>query len=70
MNIQITDIFRFFFTFSALNIINPFAYFMKVNRMILLKGSDFFDLKTEFISMTVYAIAALSLAVWKYRKVA
>ena len=55
---------------QTVNIINPFAYFMKVNRMILLKGSDFFDLKTEFISMTVYAIAALSLAVWKYRKVA
>lgn len=52
------------------NILNPFAYFMRVNRMILLKGSDFFDLKSEFISMAVYSISAISLAIWKYRKTA
>lgn len=50
------------------NIINPFAYFMKAIRMILLKGSGFADLKNEFLSLGVYATIALSLAVWRYRK--
>jgi ABC-2 type transport system permease protein len=51
------------------NLINPIAYLMKANRMILLKGSGFAELKTEFISLTVYAIAILSLSVWRYKKV-
>ena len=52
------------------NVINPFAYFIKVSRMILLKGSGFNDIYREFISITVYAILVLSLAIWKYRKTA
>ena len=50
--------------------INPFYYFMRVIRMILLKGSGFIDILTEFISLCVYAIIVLSLAIWRYRKVA
>ncbi len=53
---------------QKVNIINPFAYFMRVIRMILLKGSGFNDIRHEFISMLVYATAILSLAVWRYRK--
>ncbi|MCK5171591.1 MAG: ABC transporter permease [Bacteroidales bacterium] len=52
------------------NIINPFYYFMRVIRMILLKGSGFWDISREFFSLLIYAIIMLSLAVWKYRKVA
>ena len=55
---------------QQVNIINPFAYFMKVIRMILLKGSGFINIKNEFITLGIYAIIILSLAVWKYRKVA
>lgn len=55
---------------QQVNIINPFAYFMKVIRMILLKGSGFFDIWKSFVSLLIYAILMLSLAVWKYRKIA
>lgn len=51
-----------------MNIANPMAYFMRVNRMILLKGSGFYDIFTEFVSVSIYAIVILSLAVWRYRK--
>lgn len=54
---------------QKLNIINPYAYFMKVIRMILLKGSGFMAIKQEFLSLGIYAIGILSLAVWRYRKV-
>ncbi|HHJ09750.1 MAG TPA: ABC transporter permease [Bacteroidetes bacterium] len=53
---------------QTVNHINPFAYFMRVIRMILLKGSGFRDILPEFISMSIYAVAALILAVWRYRK--
>jgi ABC-2 type transport system permease protein len=53
---------------QKINIINPFAYFIRANRMILLKGSGFHDVLKEFISLSVYAAIILSLAVWKYRK--
>jgi len=53
---------------QKVNIINPLAYFMRVIRMILLKGSGFWDISKEFFSMLVYAIVILSLAVWRYRK--
>jgi len=51
------------------NIVNPIAYFMKVIRMILLKGSTFRDISHEFFAMMVYASLTLSLAVWRYRKI-
>ncbi|MCF8227948.1 MAG: ABC transporter permease [Bacteroidales bacterium] len=54
---------------QKVNVVNPFAYFIKVNRMNLLKGSGFWDFRQEFLALGIYAIAALSLAVWKYRKV-
>jgi len=54
---------------QKVNIINPFAYFMRVIRMILLKGSGFRDLQHEFISMFVYAFSILGLAIWRYRKI-
>ena len=54
---------------QKLNTINPIAYFIKVIRMILLKGSGFADISREFYSMMVYAVLILSLATWRYRKV-
>ncbi len=50
------------------NILNPLAYFMRVIRMIMLKGSGLQDILKELISLSVYAILILSLAVWRYRK--
>jgi len=55
---------------QRVNIVNPFYYFMRVIRMILLKGSGFWDISREFFSLSVYAVIMLSLSVWRYRKVA
>ncbi|MCB8994940.1 MAG: ABC transporter permease [Bacteroidales bacterium] len=54
---------------QKVNVVNPFAYFMRVIRMILLKGSQFHDIQKEFLSMFIYACASLSMAVWRYRKI-
>ena len=54
---------------QKVNIINPYAYFMKVIRMILLKGSEFRDIRYEFLAMLTYSLIILSLAVWRYRKI-
>ncbi|GAB4280138.1 MAG: ABC transporter permease [Marinilabiliales bacterium] len=53
---------------QKVNIINPFAYLIKALRMVLLKGSTFWDVSNEFFSLLVYGIIVLSLAIWRYRK--
>jgi len=53
---------------QKINLLNPAAYFMRVIRMILLKGSEFRDISREFFSLLVYAAVILSLAVVNYRK--
>ncbi len=50
------------------NLFNPMAYFMRVIRMILLKGSRFPDISREFLSLGIYAVFSLTLAVTNYRK--
>lgn len=50
--------------------LNPIYYFMRVIRMIVLKGSGFRDLSEEFISLFILGILFLSLAIWRYRKTA
>jgi ABC-2 type transport system permease protein len=55
---------------QQVDIINPLAYFMRVIRMILLKGSGWSDISADFYGMAVYAVTALSLATWRYRKIA
>ncbi len=55
---------------QKLNYINPVAWFMRVIRMILLKGSGFAQIKNEILYLTTYGITILSLAVWRYRKTA
>ncbi len=53
---------------QKINLLNPVAYFMRVIRMVLLKGSGFRDIHREFFSMLTYAILILTLAVNNYRK--
>jgi ABC-2 type transport system permease protein len=48
--------------------VNPIYYFIRVMRMILLKGSTFIDIIKEFIAISIYAVIILSLSVWRYRK--
>jgi ABC-2 type transport system permease protein len=52
------------------NLINPMAYFIRINRMILLKGSGFSDIAGDFAAISIIAVALTSLAIWRYRKIA
>ena len=54
---------------QIINYINPIAYFMKLIRMILLKGSTFADVYQYILIMLGYGIGMISLAVVRYRKV-
>jgi ABC-2 type transport system permease protein len=47
---------------------NPIFYFIRIMRDVVLKGSGFFDLIEEFVSLVVLGIIFLSLAIWRYRK--
>ena len=48
--------------------LNPVAYIVKVTRAVLLKGSAFADIKMDFVVISIFASAMLSLAVLSYRK--
>lgn len=53
---------------KIMNHINPFAYFIKILRMILMKGSGFMDIAGDLLSLGIYAIIILSLATATYSK--
>ncbi len=48
--------------------LNPIAYFVKVNRMVIMKGSGFYDILPYIISMIIMSIVLISWAVLNYRK--
>jgi ABC-2 type transport system permease protein len=50
--------------------LNPVAYFIRIMRLVLLKGSSFHDIRDPFFSLVIYAVVILLLAVFRYRKVA
>lgn len=50
------------------NLINPAAYFMRVIRMIMLKGSGFNDVLPDIRGIILIGIGTISLAIWRYRK--
>lgn len=52
------------------DLINPVAYLIKINRMVMLKGSGLSDISGEIYSLVIIAVAFSSLAVWRYRKTA
>ena len=47
---------------------NPAAYYIEVMRMIVLKGSGFQDIKSQFWAMCGFALFFNGLAIWNYRK--
>lgn len=47
---------------------NPAAYFIRVMRMVVLKGSTFADLWSDFRTMGIFALVLNGLAVLNYRK--
>ena len=55
---------------QKLNLINPIAYFIRIMRMIMLKGSELEDILRPILSLMVYTLVSFTLAVWRYRKVA
>ncbi len=52
------------------NMINPVAYLMRINRMVILKGSTMHDISRELYSLLIIAVVFTSLAVRRYRKTA
>jgi ABC-2 type transport system permease protein len=52
------------------NLINPVAYLMRINRMVMLKGSTLIDIRFDMISLSVLAAFFSILAVSRYRKTA
>jgi ABC-2 type transport system permease protein len=52
------------------DIVNPVAYLIRINRMVVLKGSSVTDVGKELISLMVIAVCFTSLAVRRYRKTA
>jgi ABC-2 type transport system permease protein len=53
---------------QILDRLNPVMYFIRIMRMVLLKGSGFSDISPWFWSLVVYAIVIVSLAIYRYRK--
>jgi ABC-2 type transport system permease protein len=53
-----------------INKVNPVAYLMRINRMIMLKGSSAKDISRDIFSLLVIAALFITLAVKKYRKTA
>ena len=47
---------------------NPVAYFIDVNRKVLLKGSDFYAIQGHFLKISLFALGINLLAIWNYRK--
>ena len=50
------------------NIINPIAYFIKVMRMVLLKGAGFREIIYQLTALCLYAAIMLSLSIKLYKK--
>ena len=51
-----------------LTYINPVSYFIDTMRMLVLKGSSFWDLRFNFLVTIGFAIAFNGLAIWNYKK--
>jgi ABC-2 type transport system permease protein len=55
---------------QKIDMINPVVYIMRINRMIMLKGSTFSDLHREIYSLLLIAIVFTMFAINRYRKTA
>ncbi len=55
---------------QKVDLINPVVYVMRINRMVLLKGSTFHDINREIYALILIAIAFTALAINRYRKTA
>jgi ABC-2 type transport system permease protein len=53
---------------QKIDYINPLYYFVKIMRSVLLKGSNFADIFSEFAALSVFAASIFGLAIFRYRK--
>ncbi len=53
---------------QKINLANPLVYLMRINRMVMLKGSDFSDISSNICALVIIAMLFMGFAVWKYRK--
>ncbi|WP_338869204.1 ABC transporter permease [Spirosoma sp. SC4-14] len=53
---------------QIINIINPLQYIIAVGRNVMLKGSGFRDMQSQFVALLILTVVVLSLATWRYRK--
>ena len=51
-----------------LNLLNPAAYFIRVIRMIVLKGSGFWDIRWDILRLSLLAVLTTVFASLKYKK--
>jgi ABC-2 type transport system permease protein len=52
------------------DLVNPVAYLMRINRMVMLKGSSIHDISRDLYSLIIIAVVFTALAVRRYRKTA
>lgn len=55
---------------QKIDLINPVAYIMRINRMVILKGSTLSDILTDIYSLAAIALFFTAFAVRRYRKTA
>jgi len=55
---------------QKIDLINPVAYIMRINRMVMLKGSTIGDISRDIYSLIIIAVLFTALAVKRYRKTA
>lgn len=55
---------------QKIDLINPVAYIMRINRMVMLKGSTISDISRDIYSLIIIAVFFTALAVKRYRKTA
>lgn len=53
---------------QKINLFNPVAYIMRINRMIMLKGSNFHDISAEILKLLLIALGFTIFAVRKFKK--
>jgi len=52
------------------DLINPVAYIMRINRMVMLKGSTISDIQTDIYSLLLIGAFFTLFAIRRYRKTA
>lgn len=53
---------------QRLTVLNPVYHFVVISRATLLKGSGFGTLWPNFLALTAFTVALVSLSVWRFRK--